>query len=142
MVTAQSVTGTGIITEIVSSITDALGKQSERTNNKIRTGENLCKQQLRKIAYGLGCNAIIGVHVDYSQVGGDKVMLMVCMSGTAVKVNNTEVFNDEAKKSFDKIQTLKMKRKEYKEDLKTINAMDIALPELSGKLKIKGYSPL
>jgi uncharacterized protein YbjQ (UPF0145 family) len=78
MVSAQSVTGTGIISEIVSSWTYLLGGQSE----------SLCKNQLRYKAAMLGGDAIIATDVDYAEVGGGKGMLMVCMAGTAVKLNN------------------------------------------------------
>ena len=35
----------------------------------------------------MGGNAIIGTDIDYSEVGGGKGMLMVCMSGTAIELS-------------------------------------------------------
>ncbi len=88
MVTGQSITGTGVISELTSSFTDLFGLQSERYNTKLRNGENLCLHQLRVQALEMNANAVIGTDIDYSEVGGDKGMLMVCMSGTAVYLRN------------------------------------------------------
>lgn len=93
LVTAQSTLGTGLITDISSGITDLFGVQSEKYNNKIQDGENLCKAALRSKALSLGANAVIAVDVDYTDMGGAKSMVCVCMTGTAVHLNNPEVFD-------------------------------------------------
>lgn len=103
MVTGQSTTGTGVITEFTSSFTDIFGVQSGRHNAKIRKGEEICELQLRKKALDLGGNAIIAADIDYSEVGGLKGMLMVCMTGTVVKLKNLDVLDSNRK---DKIELL------------------------------------
>lgn len=90
IVTSQSITGTGMFSEIASSWTDFLGGQSETLTNKLKQGELFCKNQLRYQAALLGGNAIIATDVDYSEVGGGKGMLMVCMAGTAVRIKNMD----------------------------------------------------
>ncbi len=90
MVTAQSVTGTGVVTEVVTSWTDFFGMQSNRMNDKLKNGEEVCKNIIRYKALKLGGHAIIATDIDYAEVGGGKGMLMVCMSGTVVKINNFE----------------------------------------------------
>lgn len=91
MVTGQSTTGTGIFAEFKSSITDFFGAQSGTYNRKVTHGEDLCKAQLRMKCLEAGGNAIIGTDIDYAEVGGAQGMLMVCMTGTAVKLRNPEV---------------------------------------------------
>lgn len=88
IVTGQSTTGTGFISELKSDITDFFGLQSRSYNKKIRSGEQVCYSQIRQETLELGGNAIIAVDIDYSEAGSLKGMLMVCVSGTAVKVNN------------------------------------------------------
>lgn len=88
IISAQSVIGTGLLSEISSSWADFLGGQSDALSNKLLQGENLCKDKLRFSALLLGGNAIIATDIDYSEVGGGKGMLMVCMAGTAVKVKS------------------------------------------------------
>lgn len=95
MVTGQSTTGTGVISEFTSSLTDLLGMQSGRYNKKIKAGEDMCFAQLRRQALDLEGNAVIGTDIDYSEVGGDKGMLLVCMAGTAIKIKNTTVLGKE-----------------------------------------------
>lgn len=95
MVTGQSTTGTGVISEFTSSFTDLLGRQSGRFNKKLKDGEALCFSQLRMQALDLGGNAVIATDIDYSEVGGDKGMLMVCMGGTAVKLKNIIILGEE-----------------------------------------------
>lgn len=91
IVTSQSVTGTGMFSEIASSWADIVGGQSNSLSAKLVKGENLCKDQLRYKCALLGGNAIIAADLDYAEVGGAKGMLMVCMAGTAVKINNVEM---------------------------------------------------
>lgn len=91
MVTGQSTTGTGVISEFTSSFTDFFGAQSGQFNKKLKDGENICLAQLRKQALDLGGNAVIATDIDYSEVGGEKGMLMVCMAGTAIHLKNPEI---------------------------------------------------
>lgn len=90
MVSAQSVTGTGIISEIASSWSDLLGGQSDALSSKLSAGENICKNQLRLSAAMLGGNCIIATDIDYAEVGGGKGMLMVCMAETAAILHNID----------------------------------------------------
>ncbi len=94
MVTGQSTTGTGVISEFTSSFTDMIGGQSGRHNQKIRNGEEMCINQLRIQALNLGGNAVIATDIDYSEVGANKGMLMVCMSGTAIVLNNIDILGE------------------------------------------------
>jgi len=91
IITSQSVTGTGLFSEIASSFTDILGMQSGVFNTKLADGEKLCFSQLRYKAMQLGANAIIATDIDYGDVGSGKGMLLVCAAGTAIKVKNTEM---------------------------------------------------
>lgn len=90
-ISAQSVSGTGFLTEITSSWTDITGGQSSSMTNKLSSGENICKSKLRYQCALLGGNAVIATDIDYSEVGGGKGMLMVCMAGTAINLLGIEV---------------------------------------------------
>lgn len=112
MVTGQSVTGTGVFSEFTSSFTDLFGMQSGRYNQKIKAGEHLCAAQLRKQALDMGGNAVIATDIDYSEAGGEKGMLMVCMAGTAVKLNNISVLHETKVKVLEEL-TLLNERERY-----------------------------
>ena len=114
MVTGQSTTGTGVITEFTSSFTDIFGSQSNRHNSKLKKGEDMCFAQLRKQAYDMGGNAVIATDIDYSEIGAGKGMLMVCMSGTVIKLKNLEVLDQSQKEKIEKIPEIQ-KRLEFLE---------------------------
>ncbi|NEN25360.1 heavy metal-binding domain-containing protein [Cryomorpha ignava] len=103
MVTGQSTTGTGVITEFASSITDIFGAQSGRHNNKLKAGEDMCFMQLRKNAINLGANAVIATDIDYAEVGSGKGILMVCMAGTAVNLKNIDIMGNGKGELLDKL---------------------------------------
>lgn len=103
LVTAQSVAGTGLFADVGSTLTDMFGLQSGTFRDKIQGGENLCQRELRLKALQLGANAITGVDVDYAEVGGARCMLMVCMTGTAVKISNLDVLEPRAARSLTRL---------------------------------------
>ncbi|MBW8687923.1 heavy metal-binding domain-containing protein [Chitinophaga rhizophila] len=105
--TGQSTIGTGLFSELAASWTDMLGMQSESYNRKIAAGEAHCATQLRGKAIQMGGNAIIGLDIDYAELGGDKGMIMVCMSGTVVKLSNMDVLEQAAVDAIERIGQLK-----------------------------------
>lgn len=121
MVTGQSTTGTGVISEFTASFTDLFGAQSGRFNKKLKAGEEMCFAQLRKQALDLGGNAVIATDIDYSEVGGEKGMLMVCMGGTAINLKNTSVLGQERSSKIDEL----IKLNDRNVVLNTFNSNDI-----------------
>jgi uncharacterized protein YbjQ (UPF0145 family) len=118
MVTGQSTTGTGVISEFTSSFTDLFGVQSGRFNKKLKGGENICFAQLRKQALDLGGNAVIATDIDYSEVGGAKGMLMVCMGGTAIKLKNLTILGQERAETIEELGKLN-------DRIKILNSYDV-----------------
>jgi uncharacterized protein YbjQ (UPF0145 family) len=111
MVTGQSVTGTGVFSEFASSWTDFFGAQSKSYNSKIAAGETICQTQVRLKCIELGGNAILATDIDYAEVGVTKGMLMVCMTGTAILLDNTEVIGDETLDALNQLtETAKNRR--------------------------------
>ncbi|TPE54111.1 YbjQ family protein [Maribrevibacterium harenarium] len=106
IVTGQSTTGTGVITEFTSGFTDFFGSQSGRTNSKLVQGENLCLDQIRAKTLSLGGNAVVAADIDYAEVGGNRGMLMVCMSGTAVKLHDLDVLGEGKKSQLERLSKL------------------------------------
>lgn len=106
IVTGQSTTGTGFLTEFTSSFTDLFGAQSGRHNQKLKAGEDLCFAQLRKQTLDIGGNAIIATDIDYSEIGAAKGMLMVCMAGTSINLKNLEILGKEKSERIEKVTHL------------------------------------
>jgi len=91
LITGQTTTGTGVISEFTSSFTDFFGGQSGAYNKKLAGGEKRCFTQVRTKCIELGGNAVLATDIDYAEVGGAKGMLMVAVTGTAVLLKNVEI---------------------------------------------------
>lgn len=96
LVTAQANIGTGVVSEFSSDLKDLFGLQSNTYNQKMSKAESNCKSRLIMNAMSIGANAIIGIDIDYNEVGGGKGMLMVCMTGTAIHLKDTSVLSSES----------------------------------------------
>lgn len=88
LVTAHSTLGTGIFSDIASSFADLFGAQSKAYNTKIKASEDLCQSLLRIKTLEAGGDAVLAADIDYAEVAGGKGLIMVCMTGTAIKLNN------------------------------------------------------
>lgn len=118
IVTAQSTTGTGVITEIASSWTDFFGLQSGFYNRKLRGGEELCLAGLRTAALELGGNAVIGCDIDYAEVGGVSSMIMVCMTGTAIRLKNPDIMGADFSDRSERCRSVMVRLRQLEELLK------------------------
>lgn len=116
IVTGQSTMGTGFLTELKSGWGDFLGVQSTSINLKITEGETNCYKQMQAKTIALGGNAIVGVDIDYAEMGGMKAMVMVCTAGTAIKVENFEIFSDEFREMNNHIEINKLEYQNLKKD--------------------------
>jgi uncharacterized protein YbjQ (UPF0145 family) len=90
VVTGQLVIGTGMLSEISQTVSDLMGKTSNDLKAKLQQGEKACMTQLRLQTVTLGGNAVVGVDIDYAELGGARGMIMVCMTGTAVYISNIQ----------------------------------------------------
>jgi uncharacterized protein YbjQ (UPF0145 family) len=105
LVTAQTTTGTGIWSDLTTLFTDTFGGQSGVYNQKIAAGEAKCAETIRLKTLSMGCDAVIAVDIDYAEVGGDRAMLMVCMTGTAVRLENAAEARPERHGETDKLKS-------------------------------------
>jgi uncharacterized protein YbjQ (UPF0145 family) len=103
IVTGQATMGTGFFTEWNSGWADIWGTDSKFHNDKIKKAEKLSFDQVKKQALDLGGNALIATDIDYAEVGGVKGMIMVCITGTAIRLKNFEILGQERQKNFEKL---------------------------------------
>jgi len=88
IVAGEAVMGTNIFRDFFAGITDILGGRSGSYEKELRKAKALALESLVEEAAALGADAVVGMDLDYQQIGGgaDKQMLMVAASGTAVKL--------------------------------------------------------
>ena len=74
--------------EVVSGVNfvDIFGGRSSTYENELQEAREKAIDEMCKRAERLGANAVVGVDVDYEVLGKENGMLMVSVSGTAVKL--------------------------------------------------------
>ena len=87
MNTAASSRGKGanVFRDFFASIRDIVGGRSGAYEKELRKAREIAFEELSEQAKALGANAVVGIDIDYETVGKDSSMLMVSVSGTAVK---------------------------------------------------------
>ncbi|MFN4312059.1 MAG: heavy metal-binding domain-containing protein [Ferrovibrio sp.] len=87
IVAGEAVMGTNVFRDFFAGITDILGGRSGSYEKELRKAKALALESLVEEAKALGADAVVGMDLDYQQIGGnDRQMLMVAASGTAVKL--------------------------------------------------------
>lgn len=86
IVTGEAILGANIIRDIFAAVRDIVGGRSEAYEKELREARLIAMQELRQEAERAGANAVVGVDIDYETVGQSGSMLMVSVSGTAVRV--------------------------------------------------------
>ncbi|WP_423906779.1 YbjQ family protein [Candidatus Spongiihabitans sp.] len=85
IITAECVLGMNIFRDIFAGVRDIVGGRSEATQKVLGDLRITVLNELRKEAYALDANVVVGVDLDYSEFsGGGKSMLFLVASGTAV----------------------------------------------------------
>lgn len=98
LVTGYSALGTGVLTEIASTFTDAFGAQSESYQIKLRESENFARQDLIAKAINLDATAIYDTRLQITEATSGKGILLVCFCGSAViEKEVSEVFLERKK---------------------------------------------
>jgi uncharacterized protein YbjQ (UPF0145 family) len=86
VVTGEAILGANIFRDIFAGIRDIIGGRSAAYEKELRKAREIAFEELEAAAKDLGANAVIGVDLDYETVGAQGGMLMVTVSGTAVRV--------------------------------------------------------
>ena len=84
VVTGETIIGANFIKDIFANIRDVIGGRSGSYERVLREAKDTALREMADRAASLGCNAIVGIDLDYETVGSSNSMLMVTCSGTAV----------------------------------------------------------
>jgi uncharacterized protein YbjQ (UPF0145 family) len=85
LVVGEAVMGANIFKDIFASIRDIVGGRSGAYEDELTKARKIGFQELEQEALSIGANAIVGVDIDYEVVGKGGSMLMVSISGTAIR---------------------------------------------------------
>jgi len=86
VVTGEAIIGAHIFRDLMAGITNIIGGRAGGYEKALRQARDIALQEMQLEASSLGADAVVGVDLDYENLGVQNGMLMVTASGTAVKL--------------------------------------------------------
>lgn len=87
VVTAECAFGMNIFKDLFAGVRNIVGGRSEAVQKTLRDTRRTALYELKKEAYEVGANAVVGVDLDYVELGATgSTMVLLVASGTAVKI--------------------------------------------------------
>ncbi len=86
IVTGEVIVGANIFKDLFAGIRDIVGGRSGAYEGALRDARREAFAEIEAEARDLGANAVIGIDIDYEVIGEKGSMLMVSVSGTAVRI--------------------------------------------------------
>ena len=86
IVFGEVVSGVNFIKDFMGGLRDIVGGRSGTYENELADARDKAVEEMLNRAKKMGANAVVGVDVDYEDLGEKNGMLMVSVSGTAVVV--------------------------------------------------------
>jgi len=86
IVTGEAIVGANIFKDFFAGIRDIVGGRSATYERELQNARQIALHELEERAEELGADAGVGGDIDYEVLGQNNGMLMVCTSGTAVRL--------------------------------------------------------
>lgn len=90
VVVGEAVLGANIVKDLFAGISDIIGGRSGAYERELKRARAIAFEMLSDEAVRLGANAVVGIDLDYEVMGGNGSIIMVSISGTAVRVENID----------------------------------------------------
>ena len=87
IVTAECAFGMNIFKDLFAGVRDIVGGRSEAVQKTMRDSRRTALYELKREAYEVGANAVVGVDLDYVELSSTGSMVMLVASGTAVVID-------------------------------------------------------
>lgn len=85
IVNGEAIIGAHVFKDIFAGLRDFFGGRSGSYEKTLKEARDTAMGEMIKEAEGMGANAIVGIDIDYEIIGERGSMMMVAISGTAVK---------------------------------------------------------
>jgi len=85
IVVGEAILGANIIKDIFGAVRDFVGGRSAAYEQEMVKAREIAFSEMENKAKLLGADGIVGIDIDYEVIGSKGSMMMVCVSGTAVK---------------------------------------------------------
>jgi len=87
VVAGEAILGANLFRDLFVGIRDIVGGRSAAYEKELRRAREIALGELIDSAKSLGADAVVAVDIDYEVLGERSSMLMVSVSGTAVKLS-------------------------------------------------------
>jgi uncharacterized protein YbjQ (UPF0145 family) len=87
VVVGEAILGANIFKDFFAGVRDIVGGRSAGYERELGKAREIAFEELSERAKELGANAVVGIDLDYEVVGREGGMLMVSVSGTAVRAD-------------------------------------------------------
>ena len=88
IVVGEAILGANVFRDLLAGLRDIVGGRSTAYERELARARAVAIEEMSERAHALGANAIVGVDIDYEVVGSGGSMLMVSVSGTAVRITD------------------------------------------------------
>lgn len=86
IVVGEAIVGANLFKDLFASVRDIVGGRSATYERELQQARKIAVDEMQTEAMGMGADAVVGVDLDYEVLGQANGMLMVSVSGTAVKL--------------------------------------------------------
>jgi uncharacterized protein YbjQ (UPF0145 family) len=86
VVNGEAIIGANIFRDMFSSVRDVVGGRAGGYERALSGARDAAMEEMIDAAKALGANGVIGIDFDYEVLGETNGMMMVAVSGTAIKV--------------------------------------------------------
>jgi uncharacterized protein YbjQ (UPF0145 family) len=86
VVHGEAIIGANIFRDLFSSVRDVVGGRAGGYERALSGARDAAVEDMVAAARELGANGVVGMDFDYEVLGEANGMMMVCVSGTAVKL--------------------------------------------------------
>ena len=86
VVAGEAILGANIFRDVFAGIRDVIGGRSGSYEKVLCEAREAALAEMQDAARRLGADAVVGVDYDYETLGANGSMLMVAVSGTAVRL--------------------------------------------------------
>ena len=87
IVFGEVITGVNFMRDMAASLRNIFGGRSQAYEEELMQAREQAIEEMAQRAEQMGADAVVGVKMDYEVLGTDNGMLMVTVSGTAVRLN-------------------------------------------------------
>lgn len=87
IVTGEAILGANLFRDLFASLRDIVGGRSASYEKELARARQIALQEAEEQARQRGADAVVGVDLDYEVLGQGNGMLMVSVSGTAVRLH-------------------------------------------------------